>query len=148
MNTSESVTAAAHRGKVADDHLKRFDQLSRKYGMRLPTIADRLGERFVRPLAIDELTALVRPAFGQLRRGQTTGALARLVAGIEAFASDVCGAGIDLPGWLESLEGELDAVSSPGWTDELKPDTGLAVPRIRLSWAEAQREVEGLAERE
>ena len=42
---------------IADDHLKRFSRLNRKYGMRLPSIADRLGERFVRPLAVDRLCA-------------------------------------------------------------------------------------------
>ena len=35
------------------------------YGMRLPTIADRIAERFIRPLAIDRMRALVRPAMEQ-----------------------------------------------------------------------------------
>ena len=41
---------------IAEDHLKRFQRLNRKYGMRLPSIADRLGERFVRPLVVDRLS--------------------------------------------------------------------------------------------
>ena len=51
---------------IADDHLKRkLARLNRKYGMRLPSIADRLGERFVRPLMVDRLCALVEPAMDE-----------------------------------------------------------------------------------
>ena len=62
-------SAVAERtADIADEHLKRFARLNRKYGMRLPSIADRLGERFVRPLVIDRLRALVRPAIERGRR--------------------------------------------------------------------------------
>ena len=52
---------------IADEHLKRFARLNRKYGMRLPSIAERLEERFLRPLEVDQLCALVQPAIEELR---------------------------------------------------------------------------------
>jgi hypothetical protein len=132
--------------EVADQHLERFNRLTRQYGMRLPTIADRLGERFVRLLAIDQLRALVRPAYEELRGGETTGAVARLEAAVDAFAADVSGAGIDVPPWLDALAQELDAATSRRSADDLGPDPRLDVPQVRLRWEAAQQEIESLCE--
>ena len=56
------VAVGERTSSIAEDHHKRFQRLNRKYGMRLPSIADRLGERFVRPLVVDRLCALIEPA--------------------------------------------------------------------------------------
>jgi hypothetical protein len=53
---------AERTAETADANLARFDELCNKYGIRLPTVAERLGERFTRPLAIDRVRALVAPA--------------------------------------------------------------------------------------
>ncbi|NQU20006.1 MAG: hypothetical protein HQ567_01890, partial [Candidatus Nealsonbacteria bacterium] len=46
--------AVARRTAImADDHLARLERLTKRHGMRLPSVAERLGQRFVRPLAID-----------------------------------------------------------------------------------------------
>ena len=58
---------------IAEEHLKRFHRLCKKYGMRLPSIAEHLGERFVRPLEIDRLCALLRPAIDEIRGGRPAG---------------------------------------------------------------------------
>ena len=52
---------AERTSDVADQQLERLAKLQTQYGMRLPTIADRLSERFVRPLTIDRVRALVGP---------------------------------------------------------------------------------------
>ena len=52
---------AERTAEVADALTRRLGELRRKYGMRLPTVDDRLAERFVRPLAIDRVRALVAP---------------------------------------------------------------------------------------
>ncbi len=59
------AAVAERTASIAEDHLKRFTRLNRKYGMRLPSIADRLGERFVRPLVVDRLCALIEPAMNE-----------------------------------------------------------------------------------
>ena len=67
-------SAVAERtAEIAEEHLKRFARLNRRYGMRLPSIAERLGERFVRPLQVDRLCALVRPAMKELQSGRSDG---------------------------------------------------------------------------
>ncbi len=41
----------------AEHHLNEMARLEREHGIRLATIADRLGERFVKPMTIDRLCA-------------------------------------------------------------------------------------------
>ena len=58
---------AERTAEIAAEHLERFARLNRKYGMLLPSIAERLEERFLRPLEVDQLCALVQPAMEELR---------------------------------------------------------------------------------
>ena len=53
---------AERTAETADANLARFEELCDQYGIRLPSVAERLGERFTRPLAIDRVRALVGPA--------------------------------------------------------------------------------------
>jgi hypothetical protein len=136
---------------IADDHLKRFARLNKKYGMRLPSIADRLGERFIRPLEVDRLCALVEPAMDEAQgssappeaAGETT-TFARLEAGLEEFTRDISGAGFDVPGWLEALEQEVDRVMADGPEEDELPDPELPVPQVRLTRDEVRREVQAM----
>ena len=56
---TERITDEANR------YLKKLADLQRKYAMRMPTVADRLAERFIQPLAIDRIRALVDPAIAR-----------------------------------------------------------------------------------
>ncbi|MGA2616634.1 MAG: hypothetical protein ABSF26_03430 [Thermoguttaceae bacterium] len=145
------AAVAERTATIAEEHLKRFARLNRKYGMRLPSIADRLGERFVRPLVVDRLRALVGPAIDEaLEPGGPPGAsgpaFARLEQGIAEFTRDVSGAGFDVPAWLEALEQEADRVlaDGPDEDDEL-PDPLLFVPQVRLARDELRRLVKIIA---
>ncbi|MGA2064953.1 MAG: hypothetical protein ABSG86_08290 [Thermoguttaceae bacterium] len=162
-------TAVAERtATIAEDHLKRFARLNRKYAMRLPSIADRLAERFVRPLEVDRLSALVRPAIEESRSGagaaacvrrgaadpaetqggppgpEPSAAFARLEAGVEQFTREVTGAGFDVPVWLEALELEVDRVLSAGPEDEELPGPDLPVPEVRLPREEVRRQMRAM----
>jgi hypothetical protein len=59
------AAVAERTSSIAEEHLQRFKRLNRKYGMRLPSIADRIGERFVRPLVVDRLCAMIEPAMDE-----------------------------------------------------------------------------------
>jgi hypothetical protein len=135
---------------IAEDHLKRFARLNRKYGMRLPSIADRLGERFVRPLLVDRLSAMVPPAIEEARgepraaAGESSGAFARLEESVGQFTREVAGAGFDVPAWLESLESAVDRVLSGSPEDDEIPDPPLPVPQVPLSRDEVRRQMRGM----
>ncbi len=108
---------AQRTADAADQQLARLAELQNKYAMRLPTIADRLSERFVRPLVIDRVRALVAPAAEEARRDLAPNALALLEQEAGELAEEPCGAGLDLPDWLELLEDEVEKVTdcTRGW---------------------------------
>jgi hypothetical protein len=143
---------AERTADIADDHLKRFARLNRKYGMRLPSIAQRLDEQFIRPLEVDQLRALVRPAMEELQaapRQQSAaaeGAFRRLEEAVARFTQDVSGAGFDLPAWLEALQEEVDRVESEAAEDDELPGPELPVPQVNLSCAEVRRQVKAISE--
>ena len=146
------ATVTERTADIAEKHLKRFTRLTRKYGMRLPSIAERLNERFVRPLSVDRLCALIEPAMeeapgkpqtaDQLRAG--TGAFARLEEGIEEFTRDISGAGFDVPAWLEALEQEVDRILSDGPEEEELPDPQLPIGQVQLTREEVRRLVKAM----
>jgi len=129
---------------VADDHLKRFRQMSGEYGMRLPSIADRLNQRLVRPLAIDRLRALVRPAIEELRGKRPGRSFQRLEQETARFTEEPGGVGFDLPSWLEALENEVQQVRArPAETeDEESQDPSPDLPQVRLSMEEVEQQVQ------
>ena len=119
--------------------------------MRLPSIADRLAERFVRPLEVDRLAALLRPAIDDSRgegaagpTNQPSAAFARLQAGVGQFTREISGAGFDVPAWLEALELEADRVLSEGPEDEQLPAPDLPVPEVALPRDEVRRQMRAM----
>jgi len=133
----EAVTRRT--AETADDHLTRFRKLSKKYGMRLATVADRLGQRFVHLLAIDRLTALVAPAIEDCRTDQPGQSFQRLEQEVARFTEEPGGVGFELPSWLEALEDEAARLRFP--TPD-PPDPATHLPRVRLSREDAQRQLD------
>jgi hypothetical protein len=99
---------------VALQHLERYTRLTEKYGMRLPTVADRLHERFVRPLDVDRIRALIKPAMAELKAGQATRTFELLEQEIADFAATPSGVGLDVPQWLLALDEEVQRAQSQG----------------------------------
>ncbi len=99
--------------ELADSLEQRGLALQKKYAMRLPTVTDRLAERFVRPLVIDRVRALVRPAIEQAPGGSADGLESPfdlLEQEAEALARAPTGVGHEVPAWLAGLEEEVDEV--------------------------------------
>lgn len=132
---------AAHNAPAADRHLQRYQMLTKRYGMRLPSIADRLGERFVRPLAIDRICALVRPAIEELKKGQPRRAFEQLEQEVAWFTEQPSGAGFDVPTWLEALEDEVQRVRAQPADDEGGLDFFPSIKPVRLTRSELERQI-------
>jgi hypothetical protein len=132
---------AERTGDTAEQHLRRLAQLQKKYGMRLPTVADRLAERFVRPLAIDRVKSLVRPAVDKARSGEESTAFAQLETEAADLADEPTGAGLDLPDWLSALEEEVNRETSPHRSVDLPADLVNRMARVPLSWDEFQEQL-------
>lgn len=130
---------AERTAETADANLARFEDLCTKYGVRLPSVAERLGERFTRPLAIDRVRALVGPAVaaaGACNRAPF-GALQQEIA---SLAQEPAGAGLDLPDWLAALEEEVSMVRC-----RRRHQTGDEAPRriqqVHLTWDQWLRQI-------
>ncbi len=132
---------AKETSATADQQLKRLAELQKKYGMRLSTVADRLGEHFIRPLAIDRVRALVRPAAEEARRGLDPKAFSQLEAEASELAEEPTGAGLDLPDWLSMLEDEVERASGNAHREEAAIAALDRLPRVYLSWDEIQRQL-------
>jgi hypothetical protein len=128
---------------VANEHLKRFDQLVKQYGMRLPSIAQRLGERFVRPLDIDRLCALIRPAVEELRAGRMPVSFTFLEQEVAQFTVEPSGVGFELPSWLEALEAEVSRLGNRRLDEDGEPaDVVPETPQLRLSREEIETQID------
>ena len=137
---------AERTGSVAENHLDRYRRLSRKYGMKLPAVADRLRERFVQPLAVDRLCALVRPAVDEFLSGKETVLFEEMEREAEGFIKKPGGVGLDVPAWLESLEEEIRKVRSNTPTDNDLPDPFPEISQVFLSLEEVHRQMDAWEE--
>jgi hypothetical protein len=130
---------AEQTAETADSKLARFEELSTQYGVRLPSIAERLGERFTRPLAIDRVRALVGPAVAAASTCDRAPFTA-LQQEIASLASEPAGAGLDLPDWLAALEEEVSMVRCRR-RHQSSDETPRRIEQVRLSWEQWQREI-------
>lgn len=126
---------------VSDAHLQRLAALSQQYGMQLPTVSDRLGERFVRPLLIDRLRAMVEPAMTGDPAARIAAFLA-LETEIAELADEPHGAGLDVPDWLSALEEEVTAARSR--MTHVSSDDRLSrrIGQVKLAWDDVLQQLE------
>ena len=66
---------------MAEHHLEELHRLERKYGMRLPSVANHLQERFVKPLMVNTMVATLARAVEDARDQHESGAGLRIVDG-------------------------------------------------------------------
>jgi hypothetical protein len=127
---------------LAVQYLARLDELEKAHGMRLRTIADRIQERFTKPLALDRLCALIEPAMREARRGGPTRSFSRLEKELQPLADSPTGVGLDVPQWLRRLEGEVQRVRATQTTIAALAEGFLSVPKKPLSLDELRRQLD------
>jgi hypothetical protein len=77
----------------------------------LPSVTNHLQERFVKPLAVNNMVALIAPACTEARTvGEKSPTFATLAEGVEAYLETTSGSGLEVPPWLRTLEEELNRV--------------------------------------
>jgi len=126
---------------LARRHLEQLEKLERIRGVRLNTIRDHLNERFVKPLALDRLCALIEPAMREAREEGEKPSFAQLRHELPAFTATPMGVGLDVPYWLRRLEMEVHRVQATRTTIAVLAENFFRVPRRSLSWDELQRQL-------
>jgi hypothetical protein len=102
---------------MAEQHLEELHRLERKYGMRLPSVANHLQERFVKPLMVNTMVAtLARAAEESRQRGAASEAFRSLVELAEEYLKTSMGSGLEIPAWLRTLEEEVNRIQQTGDT--------------------------------
>lgn len=92
---------------ISDETIKRYNELSDKYGVWLPSIHERIQERLIRPLQIARMCGMVGQAVDDVRSDAPTGAFKKLAAQIKKFTKSPMGIGFELPEWLNALQEEV-----------------------------------------
>jgi len=105
---------------AAEDHLRLYQRLSEKYGMWLPSVHERLQERFVRPLQVDRMCGLVPKAIRLHPKEEAEEAFDELHKQVENFAKDPMGVGFEMPEWLSALRNEVMSTRA-GTTEDPEP---------------------------
>lgn len=123
-------------------HLEQLADLERQHGMRLRTVADRLEERFVKPLAQDRLCAMIEPAMGEARQGGPGEAYGRLTAELEAYTETTTGVGLDVPQWLRRLEAEVQRVKAARTAIASLAENLFQISRVAVPLADLRRQFE------
>lgn len=97
-------------GAEADVYVKKLRQLQQEYAMQMPTVADRILERFVQPMTIDRMAALVEPAVEDAASQRSSHAFEIIEQEADLLTRHPTGAGLDVPTWLAAVDEEVDAV--------------------------------------
>ena len=109
---SRRRTGAPPARGLAEKHLADLARVELRHAVRLRTLRDRVGERFVASLAADRLSARVEGAWSAAvgGEGEQNPAFSQLAAEVQAFAATPAGVGLDVPHWLRRLEREVQRV--------------------------------------
>jgi hypothetical protein len=126
---------------LARRHLDQLERLERVRGMRLSTIRDRLNERFIKPLALDRLCALIEPSMREVRQEGERPSFARLQRELQVYTATPMGVGLDVPYWLRRLEMEVHRVQAARTTIAVLAENYFRIPRRPLGWDDLQRQL-------
>lgn len=128
-------------GQEADKFQEDLVELQKKYAMQMPSIADRIAERFVRPMVIDRICSLVQPAVDEAMRPGSHPTFRILRYEIEFLTREPSGVGFDVPAWLLGLEDEVRRVRTPAHERDDYDELCFALPLVRLSQAQIEEQL-------
>ena len=123
------------------NHLKKLQLIEKKYGMRLPSVSDRLRERFTKPLAVNRMMShlpqVVADAKAQRAESPT---FEQLRQEIDEYLVDTTGSGIELPAWMQNLDKEVSRLNLPAAASTMQ-DTDLNIPPRQFSRNDVEQQL-------
>lgn len=129
--------------RQADRFATQLRSLEREYGMQLPSVADHLHERFIKPLIVNRMGALVPRAQADAVAGnRDSDAFRELRNEVNEYLDSTSGSGIDVPPWLRILERELTQVETPDVLPEYEAALPVILPWLPLSAQQLDTQLE------
>ena len=113
---------------AADAQGEKYQQLQKKHGMIMSGIGDRLQERFTRPLEVNQLCSLIKPAIEERRNKQSADSFTLFVEGVEKFTEIPLGNGYEPPAWLDAVEKEAQRIRNVSEEEDEMLDLSEYVP--------------------
>jgi len=94
--------------RKAASHLKKLHALEEAYSVRLPSVSDHVGERFVKVMAVHRMRALIDRALRESHE-QTSPprCFLKLRREIDAYLETSTGSAVEVPEWLSRLDREI-----------------------------------------
>jgi len=140
LNILETILEGESR-QDAEKHLEELQELEQTYGVHLPSISDRLNERFVKPLAVNRMLALVQPSVRTASSGpEADEAFNRLREEIAAYMVDMAGSAVDVPQWLQDIEREVNRLEAP--SDYIRPpELEVRLPAVPVTEEEVRNQL-------
>jgi hypothetical protein len=126
----------------ADIYVKRLKELQVNYAMRMPTVADRIQERFVQPMTIDRMRALVAPSMRDAETNSPSTAFELLEQEAEILTQHPTGVGLDVPAWIDALEEEVDSLARKRTNNQLDPHSLMTIEFIPLTQQQLDEQLE------
>ncbi len=121
----------------ADRYQRNLTRLQNKYAMRMTTIAERIGQRFMQPLIVDRMRALVKPAL----LGRSQHALEILEEEATLLMREPSGIGIEVPYWLMALEEEVHSLGKLSQRADDEHLLQALLPSAPLTVEQVQRQI-------
>ncbi|QDS94314.1 hypothetical protein FF011L_30930 [Roseimaritima multifibrata] len=125
----------------AEIYVKRLRRLQQQYSMRMPTVADRILERFIQPMTIDRMRGLIEPAIRGVRQGTASTEFELLRKEANLLTEYPTGAGLDLPAWLEALEEEVELAINRQEGLDIDGDTLLTIDRQAIELDDLEQQL-------
>ncbi len=126
---------------LAEQHLRELSELEARHGIRLHTVRDRLEERFVRPLAMDRLCALIEPTLRAAGTPDADRALAVFEEQLRPYADNPTGVGLDVPHWLQRLAATVQQARASRTAIAGLAENLLQIPRLPLTIVDLERQL-------
>lgn len=122
----------------ASKFMRRFRKLQEEYAMNMPTVAERLSERFVQPMTIDRLRALIEPAVRERENDKDSTYFSLLEQEADVLARECGGVGLDVPTWLLMLDEEVERARRPDYDRDEEELLAEVIPQVVLSYEELE----------
>ncbi len=120
-------------GTEANVYVQKLRQLQQNYAMRMPTVADRIQERFIQPMTIVRMRALVGPAMRDAEANRESREFELLEQESEILTRHPTGVGLDVPAWLDGLEEEVEQLAKRRSSSEIDPQSLMTIAIVPLS---------------
>jgi len=120
-------------GAEADIYVKKLRDLQNAYAMRMPTVADRILERFVQPMTIDRIRALIGPAMRDAEQNEESKAFFLLEQEADLLTRHPTGVGLDVPAWIDALEEEVEELAKRRASSEIDPQSLMTISILPLT---------------